>query len=169
MKTIKLRAYAYGKMWEVIYLNFIDKVCRINCLEARLNNKVTFLLDEIKLFEYIGIKDRYKNEIYEGDILEILKLDYEEEPILIRGYIEKKGSRYVLITNHKTKSFIGIEDFLSERIVIVGNICQNSGLLTRLGNRVVLTDKRLELLLENKENKSKYTNFLESTKKRSAL
>ena len=90
------------------------------------------------VMQYIGLKDKNGNEIYEGDIL----CNYEYQTLEWRGVVKFShgvfGAEW--LSNVKSKSMVGswgqkhnlrkLDDDIVERQIIIGNIYENPELLS---------------------------------------
>ena len=77
--------------------------------------------EDFILFEYIGLQDKNKKDMYEGDIVQFYKTTSE---VFFRA-----GSFATYIDND-TKSWIEIsQNSFRDELKIIGNICQNPELI----------------------------------------
>ena len=125
MREIKFRAWHKEKkeIVNVEEIDFMNKV--INYIDNDYENNrqeiIGAYFEDIELMEYIGLKDEYGDEIYEGDIVTL------------------HNSRYKVIFNSKEARFVLKDAFFemdipftnnnNERMEIVGNIYENPELL----------------------------------------
>jgi uncharacterized phage protein (TIGR01671 family) len=127
MREIKFRAWYGNKMWSVSSIRFDEGKVYLSETDdlspdtyAKINDK------ELKLMQYIGLKDRNGKEIYEGDILG------NEE--ISSGVVEWNNSmsqfRVASISNG-SKIFALLEIELEYNWVI-GNIYENSDKVPKL-------------------------------------
>lgn len=78
--------------------------------------------------QYIGIDDKNRNEIYEGDIVRVIE-DFEE--IYVVEW-DKDIARYVLTQNGTTMCDFG--DIYGDDMEVVGNVYENADLLKEAVN-----------------------------------
>lgn len=135
MRKIKFRAidFRVGRLWDVTSINFKDQIVGImdddgNTWEYELN-------DEIALVQYTGLKDKYGEEIYEGDILELRANPFYRKRDLFQVVFKDGGFRdewnnYIgqyLPPDIRNKQ--GGRVRLNEACEVVGNIYENKELL----------------------------------------
>lgn len=82
-------------------------------------------LDNIKLMQYTGLKDKNGKEIYEGDILKERTFKY---PLVVTWSKEECG---FMAVSTKTEQEYSVNSWAFE---IIGNICENTELITQLSN-----------------------------------
>lgn len=99
--------YGFGKISEVVLITKMGEILRYK--------------NQIVLLQFIGLKIKNGNEIYEGDILKfynkIGEVMYEAE---YGGYV---------IYNKNNKTIVRLEKFIVKDCEIIGNIYENPELL----------------------------------------
>ena len=125
-REIKFRAYHKERkeIFEIASIDFEEK-------KAALMNGIIKLLNvdfkQFELLQYTGVKDKNNKEIYEGDIVKILKLE---------GYGEYCNQvEYTAKIEHRISEFslqpfnMRLSDESIVEIEVVGNIYENKNLL----------------------------------------
>ena len=98
-------------------------------------DSLDFPLDSLILIQYIGLKDRNKVEIFEGDIVKIYKKNTEtgEIDVYIGSVVFiEKALLFAVNTKSETISFdlmFNNAGFYSYKIEVIGNIHDNKDLL----------------------------------------
>jgi len=134
MNQIKFRAWAdiIEEMVEIKYLDMSKSRCEQTTKVvgyagyAELEDDCLPYQD---LMQYTGVKDRNKNEIYEGDILRLNNDDKAIGQVVYdRGcfcFVEKRDYTYF---NH-FKDYTYFNHFKGKQFEIIGNIYENKDLL----------------------------------------
>lgn len=84
-------------------------------------------VDKDSIGQYTGLKDKYNNEIYEGDILELTYFD-DSKNVMYVSYND--SAKFVLIEQVKNLS-INMEFFDKENMEVIGNIYEDKELLRK--------------------------------------
>ena len=122
MREIKFKAWVkeLNEIREVEYINFLKKMISYPnkfCKEYYLNAD----FDEIELMQYTGLKDKYGDEIYEGDIVTLHNSRY-------KVIFNMEQARFVL-RDDKFELEIPFINNNNKRMKIIGNIYENTELL----------------------------------------
>ena len=130
MRDIKFRGRKEGsRVWDYGgYSKIGDKAFIISIGEDRISYTAYLReSDPNTIGQYTGLKDKNEVEIYEGDIMEIQYLDFDE---YIIGYVfyNEKGAKF-LICDPSDDLPYDFEDFPSDKFEVIGNIHDNPELL----------------------------------------
>lgn len=132
MREIKFRAWdkANDRIFKPSSINFYEKLVGYidiyQCPEHNPEADEEFLsFDEVELMQYTGFKDSEGREIYEGDIIEFVALDFSIENNEVFE-VHDKGE--VVFEYGK---FIAGDDCLEylREVKVIGNIYENSELI----------------------------------------
>ena len=130
-REIKFRAWLKEdkKMVNVKTIDFTDKTIR--CLKknefinAYLLRRVSF--DDVELMQYTEVKDKNGKEIYEGDIVKIIKLEGYGEYC---DQVEYTGRIECYISEFRIQPLnLRLSDESTVEIEIIRNIYENKNLL----------------------------------------
>lgn len=127
MREIKFRGFNnFNNGWIYGSLVEIYEDCHI------LKEGKTFFdrhtkVDKDSIGQYTGLKDKYNNEIYEGDILELTYFD-DSKNVMYVSYND--SAKFVLIEQVKNLS-INMEFFDKENMEVIGNIYEDKELLRK--------------------------------------
>jgi len=121
-REIKFRAWNGKEMWYNIKIMSLDGF-------MGLNQEIIAMQQNYELMQYTGLKDSKETEIYEGDIVEV---ENEEYPVITKciwdtGQFILKDS----VDGQWTRQLF----HQPERLTIIGNIYENSILLTNQLNK----------------------------------
>ena len=87
-----------------------------------------FEYDDLVIMQYIGLKDKHGEEIYEGDIIEYL--DYSGGAIIFGGKQPKsKGVIKINAIGRGIEYLRGIGKLNEDKVEILGNIYENPEIL----------------------------------------
>lgn len=90
----------------------------------------SFLFDNIVLMQYIGIKDKNNNKIYETDIIKLTKKRDVAKSVIAEVEWSDEYLSYILISFSAKDAFENLSDYLDEYdIEVIGNIYKNPELL----------------------------------------
>lgn len=125
MREIKFRGFSiYSNKW--YYGSLVNPGEGYYILEHVENNTYKYdKVDKDSIGQYTGLKDKYNNEIYEGDILELTYFD-DSKNVMYVSYND--SAKFVLIEQVKNLS-INMEFFDKENMEVIGNIYENKELL----------------------------------------
>ena len=79
-------------------------------------------LNKIVLVQYIGLKDKNKRRIYEGDIVEQWTKDSEDDTHIVIGVVEYVAPKYCI--KYKPKAYTSLINY-GTNLEIIGNIYEN--------------------------------------------
>lgn len=116
-REIKFRAFDYGKMITMPIYSLYELECFF-----------TILSDEAKLMQYTGLKDKNGVEIYEGDILKLIK-EYTgkgENP----SYVIFKNAQWMMQGLMHYSHVDSINNYALDKMEVIGNIYQHPHLLS---------------------------------------
>ena len=126
MKHTKFKAYDHQikEMFEVKIINFEDNLVKVNSKTRNHNDTWRCIEDDVcSLLQYIGVKDKNKQEIFEGDIC---------------IYTNKKGKhigqvKFINTLNAFRLVFVEREDFyfITNFDEVIGNIYESPELLNK--------------------------------------
>ena len=91
-----------------------------------------YLVCNAKLMQYIGMKDRYGKEIYEGDILSIDGYSYEEPEFSLYGEVKYGNCGFCIDDKFDYNEPVSLSEIRGSYTTIyevVGNIFENPELL----------------------------------------
>ncbi len=115
MREIKFRAWSEldKEMFEVASIDLLLGIIVRQC-ENRIK---TYVLEELVLMQYTGLKDKHGVEIYEGDIVRgrIYHMFYEDNVVFQIGWIDEENG-------------YGLHWFPKE-VEVIGNIFENPELM----------------------------------------
>lgn len=119
MREAKYRAY-HRRTKEKINVDFIDTKYKVIGEYDFRNNQRFYPINEFELVQYTGLKDRYKEEIYERDVVvDIIGTRYE-----VRF---NEFCAFMLYPIRNEEQFMAI--YPDIELQVVGNIYENPELL----------------------------------------
>ena len=136
MREIKFRVFIdYKIFYQDKYDEYGDNLTSIDICKKTITitgfhnyeNVYRFEDEKVKLMQYTGVKDKNGKEIYEGDIVKIIKLEgYGEycEQVEYTGRIECYISEFRIQPLN-----LRLSDESTVEIEIIGNIYENKNLL----------------------------------------
>lgn len=122
----KFRAWhnELGRMMSISYMWFnVDSLGEIGLNDAVMNDYITVSPDEIELMQSIGLKDKNGKEIFEGDIVKMVK-DVYSEPTYYEVVSHRGGAYRLESKQHGCELWLRHTD-----CEIVGNVYENPKLL----------------------------------------
>ena len=126
MREIKFRAYHKERkeMFEVANIDFEERKATLTNRIIRLSN---LDFEKFELMQYTNLKDKNGKEIYEGDIVKILKLEGYGEYC---DQVECTGKIECYISEFRIQPLnLRLSDESIIEIEVVGNIYENKNLL----------------------------------------
>lgn len=139
MREIKFRCWGKNlKIMRPIHGLYLDDKDVSYSISDETTNVTYASFDEVKIMQYIGLKDINGKEIYEGDILHfviVTPIGYEDydgqwidiTPKVENGIVVFKDGCFQLKT--KDNEPIPFLTLYRERFEVIGNIYENPGLL----------------------------------------
>lgn len=100
-------------------------------------NGKTVEVDSDTIGQYIGIKDKEGNKIFEGDVVQYDDRPYDAYASLIIGYVMRWRDRWIVYENKETfptKLPVFSDDFFEKKAIILGNIFDNPELVENYNN-----------------------------------
>lgn len=84
--------------------------------------------DRFVAMEYTGLKDKNGKEIYEGDIIKIIDIEYQTKHIAIIEFLEASFIMH-MIKGEFAGEILGADSWLDEEKEVIGNIYDNPEIL----------------------------------------
>lgn len=122
MREVKYRTWWSKTMCEVTCIDFAYNECLMKYQPQTTNDCIEKIvpLNEVKIMQWTGLKDKNGTEIYEGDIFRDNDT-YLWEVFFEDGMFCAKGGEYDLVE--------ALIEFIPEHCEIIGNIYENPELL----------------------------------------
>lgn len=154
MREIKFRSWLKERkiLSEVLIINYKDSTVQLpietDVTEDYWWDETTWSFDEVELMQYTGLKDKNGKEIYEGDIVEIKFITFEDNQTVELEYnvVYKVNGFWVIGTKEEQSNeiFKGMLErnmreelfymFLYEwldNLEVVGNVYENAELINK--------------------------------------
>lgn len=128
MREVKYRAWWGKTMCEVTCIDFAHNECFLKYQQQTTNDCIEKIvpLNEVKMMQWTGLKDKNETDIYEGDII---KSEYIFEDSIYGDVGLVVFKNYKWIVEIPSAGDDELLDYENHNIGIIGNIYENPELL----------------------------------------